>query len=83
MDARPSDTNLLRGEVVLDVERTSDLFGSFALDHVRHCFAGDIEQTFDIEVIRCLKCEVRVSERAVIERSLRPGSVRRECLGRL
>jgi len=38
-------------EVVLDVERFSDFVGGLAFDHVRHGFAGDIEKSFNVEVI--------------------------------
>jgi len=42
---------LSRGEVILDVKRFSDLVGGLAFDHVRHGFAGDIEEPLDVEVI--------------------------------
>lgn len=48
-------THFLRCEIVLDVECSTDLFGSFAFDHVRHCFTRHIEQTFDVEIVRSLK----------------------------
>lgn len=41
------------GEIVLDVERLSDLLGGFAFDHVGNRFAGDVEQALDVEVIGC------------------------------
>ena len=41
-----ADLLLLAGsEVVLDVERLADLLGSFSLDHVGHCLAGDVQET--------------------------------------
>jgi len=39
---------LLRGEVILDVERLSDLVGALALDHVGDGLAADIKQRLDI-----------------------------------
>ena len=45
-----ADLLLLAGsEVVLDVERLADLLGSFSLDHVGHCLAGDVQETLGEE----------------------------------
>jgi len=40
-----------RSEIVLDVEGFSDFVRGLAFDHVRHGFAGDIEESLDVEVI--------------------------------
>ena len=48
------DSNLFllcRGEVILDVEGLPNLLGSLALDHVGNSFAGQIQQTLDVQVI--------------------------------
>jgi hypothetical protein len=45
---------LLGGEVILDVERLSDLVRRLALNHVRHGLAADVEQSLDVEVVCCL-----------------------------
>lgn len=42
---------LLWREVVLDVERLPDLFRSLSLDHVSHSFAGNIQQTFNVQIV--------------------------------
>lgn len=39
---------LSRGKVILDIERLTNLLRSLAFDHVSHCFASDVQQTFDI-----------------------------------
>ena len=47
-------TNLLlflRSEVVGDVEGLPDLFGRFALDHVGHSFAANVEERLDIQIV--------------------------------
>lgn len=46
---------LLGGEVVLDVERLSDLVGRLALDHVGDGLAADVEQRLDVEVVGSLR----------------------------
>ena len=40
-----------RREVILDVKRFSNLLGRFALDHVGHRFACDVEQTLNVQVV--------------------------------
>ena len=44
-------------EVVLDVERLSNLFRRLALDHVGDRFATDVEKCFDVKVV-CGLCDV-------------------------
>ena len=47
-------TNLLlfgEREVVLDVERLSNLFGCLALDHVGDGLACDVQQALDVQVV--------------------------------
>lgn len=55
---------LFGGEVVLDVEGATDLLGSFALDHVGHRLAGDVEQSLDVEVVRG---EDQLEQRALVD----------------
>lgn len=45
---------LLGGEVVLDVERLTDLIGGLALDHVGDGLAADVEEGLDVEVVGSL-----------------------------
>jgi hypothetical protein len=45
---------LLWGEVILDVEGLSDLLWGFALDHVGHGLAADVQEGFDIQVVGSL-----------------------------
>jgi hypothetical protein len=45
----------LRGKVVLDVERLTNLFGGLALKHVGDSLASDIEQRLDVKVVGCLE----------------------------
>lgn len=45
----------LRSEVVLNIESLADFLGRFALDHVRNRLAADVEQGFDIKVVRGLR----------------------------
>lgn len=42
---------LLRGEVILNVERLADLLGRLALDHVGDSLATDIEKSLDVKVV--------------------------------
>jgi len=42
---------LLRGEVIGDVERLSDLLGGLALDHVGDGLAANIQKGLDVEVV--------------------------------
>ena len=42
---------LARGEVVLDVERLSDLLWRLPFDHVGHRLAGDVQQALDVQVV--------------------------------
>lgn len=42
---------LLGGEIVLDVERLSDLVGGLALDHVGDGLAADVEEGLDVKVV--------------------------------
>jgi len=44
---------LLRSEVVLDVERLTDLLWRLALDHVGHGLATDVKQRLDVHVVGC------------------------------
>lgn len=46
---------LLLCEVIFDVERLPDLFGGFAFDHVGHRLAGDVQQTFDVQIVGSLE----------------------------
>lgn len=46
---------LLRCEVVLDVERLSDLVRGLALDHVRNRLAADVEEGLNVEVVGSLR----------------------------
>jgi hypothetical protein len=46
---------LLRGEVVLDVERLADLVGGLALDHVGDGLAADVKEGLDVEVVGGLR----------------------------
>lgn len=46
---------LLGREVVLDIERLSDLVRRLALDHVRDGLAPDVEKCLDVEVVGCLR----------------------------
>lgn len=59
---------LLRREVVLDVERLTDLFGGFALDHVRNSLASNVEERLDVEVVGSLSAAV--SRRLLLPQSL-------------
>ena len=43
---------LLRGEVVYDVERFSDLLWRLAFDHRRYLGAGDVKQGLDVQIVR-------------------------------
>lgn len=42
---------LIRGEVILNVKGLADLLGGFALDHVRHSLATDVEKSFDVKIV--------------------------------
>lgn len=42
---------LLGGEVILDVERLSDLLRRLALDHIGDCLASNIEERLDVKVV--------------------------------
>ena len=42
---------LLWREIVLDVERLTDLLRRLALDHVRHGLAADVKQSLDVHVV--------------------------------
>lgn len=42
-----------RQEVVLDVERLSDLFRCFSLNHICNCLACNVKEPLDIQVVRC------------------------------
>ena len=44
---------LLRGEVVLDIERLPDLLRRLPLNHVGHRLAGDVQESLDVQVIGC------------------------------
>jgi len=46
---------LLRGEVILDVERLPDLFRSLPLYHVCHCLTSEVQQALDVEIISSLE----------------------------
>ncbi len=47
----------------LDVEGSSDLLRRFALDHVRHRLAGDIQQTAHVQVVSGLNTSSLISPR--------------------
>lgn len=52
----PTDfIELLRREVVLDVELGPNLLRSFPLDHVRDGLAGQVEQRLDVQKVRSLQ----------------------------
>ena len=46
---------LLRSEVILNIESLADLLRGFALDHICHSLATNVEESLDIEVVRSLK----------------------------
>lgn len=52
-----------RGEIILDIEGLPNLFWSLALNHISHCLAGQIKQTFNVQIVRCLKKITRYNQR--------------------
>lgn len=42
-------------EIILNVKSLPDFLWGFSFDHVGYCFACDIKQTFDIQVVGSLK----------------------------
>ena len=53
----------LGSEIVGDVKGLADFLGGLALDHVCDSLASNIEKRLDIEVVRCLRLDVRMSSR--------------------
>lgn len=46
---------LLGSEVVRDVERLADLLGRLALNHISDRLATDVEERFNVQVVRSLE----------------------------
>lgn len=46
---------LFGGEVVLDIEGNTDLFGGLSLEHVGDSFAGEVEQVSDFQEVGSLE----------------------------
>lgn len=42
-------------EIILNVKSLPDFLWGFSFDHVGYCFACDIKQTFDVQVVGSLK----------------------------
>jgi len=49
---------LFRREVILDVERLTDLLGGFALDHIGDSLASDVKERLDVKVVGSLGVDV-------------------------
>ncbi len=49
-----------RSKIVLYVKCLSDFFRSFSFDHVGHSFTGNVQQTFDVQVIRRLQKKKKI-----------------------